>query len=153
VLCCVTKSRRRSSPPACGSRAAPAHRGTPARGVFLAKAPPASVSDLIRSLEQRAIAERALERRRDALGRELAIAAQEVDDGCSVGVAEPHVERIGNSWIEINLANLFHLSDSRADRVRHGLDRSVLPHQLQRLLRPDAFDALVEIVSDEDAPI
>ena len=45
------------------------------------------------------------------------------------------------------------ISDAVSDLLRHVFDAAVLLHQLQRLLRPDSLDAVVEIGADEDREI
>src|SRR3982751_6631416 len=106
--------------------------------------------------EQRPFAKRALERRGDALARELALVAQKSHDAVDVGLRLSHAERVGDIRLQKDAADVVddrEVAERVADLGRHLLDPPVLPDQTQRLLRTDAANAAREVGADEDREV
>src|SRR5437588_455833 len=102
----------------------------------------------------RPFAERSLERGRDALARKLPLAVQKVDDAGKIGLAELNVAHIRDLRLEENSADGVYVAAQGApDFVGHPLDRTVILHELQRLLRTDSLHASVEICPHEHREI
>src|SRR5437867_2709490 len=99
----------------------------------------------LRYLPQRPFRKRPLERRRHALLRELALAAQEIDDARKVRLAECDVVAGRDLGFQVNAPDGVDVAKRPLNLVGHALDPSVLLNQLQRLFGSDAVYTIVEI--------
>src|SRR2546421_197693 len=102
---------------------------------------------------QRAFPKCTLERRRDAILREFALLAQKADDSREVRLARGNLVLRGNRRFQINSTDLVNLADGALNVIGHPFDPAKFDDQLQRLLRPNPFHALIEIGADEDREI
>src|SRR5215207_6098074 len=83
------------------------------------------------TLPEGALAKRALDRRADALQRELALVAQKADNAVKVGLRLADVEHVGYVGIEKNPPHIFdrgRFGKRVADHAGHVLDRPVPLH-------------------------
>src|SRR5207249_2817131 len=91
---------------------------------------------------ERPLAKRPIDRGHHAIARELALVTQEADDAVEVRLERTSVERARDIGREIDPADFVEdcgFAERVADLGWHAVDATVPLHELQRLLRADAF--------------
>src|SRR5262245_23402237 len=103
------------------------------------------------TLPEASFAKRALDGGGDTVARELALVAEEPDDPVEIGFAlldGKCVADVGMKEDAPRLVDQAGIAERHPDFIGHLFDPAVLPHQGQRFLGSDAFDAVVEVGAD-----